>query len=155
MIEIRKSSVSEIEREPNFEALLDEYGAECAIAGMPDPHAKIETYRLLNDAGSLTVFAAFLDDLLVGFITVLYSSILHYSANAAITESFFVSEIHRKTGAGNKLRHAAETYAETAGSPGLFICAPSGGNLASSLAASKKYRETNRIFFWRFANVSN
>ena len=50
---IRPSTVAEIEASPAFANLLAEYAAESAIKGMPEPAAKLETYRQLEAAGAL------------------------------------------------------------------------------------------------------
>lgn len=149
---VRKCTIADLEASPNIRELLDEYAAESSIDGLPHPSAKVEMYKNLESHGTLYTIGAFLDDMLIGYITILASVLPHYSALVAVTESFFVGKAHRKTGAGLKLLHAAEEYAKGAGSPGILISAPFGGNLAEVLP-HVGYTETNRVFFKGFASV--
>ena len=149
---IRKCSIAEIESAANIEAILSENAAESAIAGLPAPSAKFEMYRGLEESGALHVVGAFLDELIIGYITVLAPVLPHYSAVVAVTESFFVAKEYRKTGAGLKLLAEAEDYAKSKGSPGLLVSAPFGGNLAEVLPR-KGYEETNRVFFKNFSKA--
>ena len=142
---VQKSSVAEIAAAPNLAELLAEYAAESAIAALPPPAGKIETYRHLEAAGMLHVFSATHEGRLIGYITVLAPVLPHYSAVVAVTESFFVAKVHRKTGAGLKLLRAAEQKAAALGSPALLVSAPFGGDLAEVLP-HVGYVETNRVF---------
>lgn len=126
--------------------LLAEYAEESAISGMPTPTAKLEAYAILEKGGALKTFGAYLEDKLVGFITVLSMVLPHYSVCTSVVESFFVTKNHRKTGAGTKLRYAAEAHTEAIGSAGLLISAPLEGILAKVLPGAG-YVETNRVFF--------
>jgi GNAT superfamily N-acetyltransferase len=143
---IRPSTVAELEAAPTFEALLQEYAAESAIEGMPPPSAKMETYRHLAVVGLLHVLAAWKDEALIGFITVLAAPLPHYGISVAVSESFFVARAHRSTGAGLKLLKAAEELAAKLGSPGLLVSAPFEGDLFKVLPRVG-YAETNRVFF--------
>jgi len=149
---VQASSVSEIEAASNFGELLAEYASESAIAGMPAPAARMETYRHLESAGMLHVFSALSDGQLVGFITVLAPVLPHYGVAVAVSESFFVARAHRKTGAGLKLLREAEAKAASLGSPGLLVSAPFGGDLFHVLPRVG-YAETNRIFFKKMGDV--
>lgn len=150
-LEIKKCTVSEIEDSPNFKALIDEYAVESAIDGLPPPAVRMELYRQLSKAGVLCVWGAFLGIELIGFITVLATVIPHYGVSVVVSESYFVTKKHRDTGAGIKLRHAAEAHTAAIGSPGLLISAPLGSNLAEVLPHSG-YTETNRVFFRKTRN---
>lgn len=147
---IRKSTISELEAAQNFDALLSEYAAECAIDGLPTPAIRVEIYKKLESINLLQFYAAFLDDLLVGFITVLALNGPHYQTVLGTTESFFVGKQYRQSGAGLKLLAAGEQHAKEIGAPGLLVSAPTGGSLAAVLEG-KEYVETNRVFFKRFA----
>lgn len=150
MLEIRNTTVAELEAAPNFGALLDEYAGESAIDGLPHPKAKLELYRLMETSGVLKVIGAYDNDALVGFITVLTCILPHYSDYVSTTESFFVSKADRHgTGAGISLLRAAESHAKEISSKGLLVCAPSGSTLAAVLEKTD-YRETNRVFFKGF-----
>lgn len=132
---------------PNAEALLAEYAAECAIAGLPAPMPSREMYEAIEASGMARVIGAFCDDRLVGFIVLLVSFNPHYSAKLAVCESYFVGKDHRKSGAGLRLRNAAVDVAVDLGAKGIFICAPKGGKLAEVMEKSGDYIETNRVFF--------
>lgn len=146
MIAIKKISISEIEADSNFAALLTEYAGESAIEGLPPPAAKMAQYKQIENMGILHTFGAFLDDFLIGFITALTSVLPHYSVPITASESFFVAKKYRSTGAGLKLLREAERFANEAGSNGLLVCAPTGSALAAVLEGIG-YHETNRVFF--------
>ncbi len=147
---IRKSSIAEMVASPNLECLLEEYAIESAIHGLPHPKAKIDLYEQLEAVGVLYAICAFWDGELVGFILIVSPVNPHYSAKISTTESYFVAKAYRKTGAGKKLRQAAETYAKEIGALGLLISAPIGSLLAHVLELDKGYKETNRVFFKGF-----
>jgi GNAT superfamily N-acetyltransferase len=143
---VRPSTVAEIETASTFSDLIAEYAAECHIAGMPPPQARMEQYRDLEAKGFLSVFAAVVEGELVGFISVLCAPLPHYSLSGAVSESFFVAKAHRGTLAGLKLLAAAEQKAAELGSPGLLVSAPFEGKLFE-LLPKLGYAETNRVFF--------
>jgi GNAT superfamily N-acetyltransferase len=151
--EIRKCPLSEIENAENFPTLLKEYAEESAIDGLPSPAARIEMYRTLEKTGTFHIFGSFVDGVLVGLITVLYSILPHYGISVAVSESFFVMKAHRKSGAGLKLRREAEGFAKGIGSPALLISAPFNGDLAEVLSHSSEYKEISRVFFRKLNDV--
>ena len=151
MLEVRLTTVSEIESSSNFSQLLHEYSTELVVEGAPAFSAKMEVYYNLERIGSLQAIGAYLDDELVGFVTVLVSVFPHCGVLMAVTESLIVAKAYRKTGAGIKLIRAAEECAKGKGSPCLFISAPFGGNLAEVLP-HVGYVETNRVFFRKLTN---
>lgn len=142
---IQAVPVAEIERAPNFPVLAAEYAAELLIDGMPPPSAKWAAYRQLEAQGLLHVLRATVGGTLVGFISVLASTLPRYGVPIACSESFFVTKTHRKTGAGLRLLRAAEDKAREAGSPLLLVSAPANGALAKVLPRAG-YVETNRVF---------
>lgn len=146
---MRRCTVAEILQAPNFALIAEEYGDEASIKGMPHPLAKMELYYQLEAAGALRVYGAFVGSALVGFITVLSTTMPHYSAVLAVSESFFVLREHRKTGAGLKLLRKAEGCALEAGAPGLLVSAPYGGALADVLPHTG-YKPSNTVFFRAF-----
>ena len=149
MLSIAKVSFKELENDTDFPALTIEYAHESAINGLPPPTAKLPTYRTLNENGLLTVFVARDEGRLAGFIMVLFHEIPHYSIRLAMTESYFVFGHMRSTGAGDRLREAAEQFSEEAGAPGYFISSPVDGPLVTILPR-KGYVKTNEVFFKRF-----
>ena len=148
---IKKCTVAELEGAPNFADLLAEYAGELVVEGAPKFSAKMEMYYMLEKSSALQVIAAYVDDTVVGFVTVLLSVFPHCGVLMSATESLFVAKEHRKTGAGLKLIKTAENYARQKGAPCLFISAPFGGNLAEVLPHIG-YVETNRVFFRNLAN---
>ena len=149
-LELRPTSFYTLETCPQFAALLDEYALECGIEGLPPPKIKIETYKKLESLGSLGLVGAYLDKTMVGFIVVLVHELPHYSANIAMSESFFVAKEHRKTGAGLKLLKEAEQIATKLNCCGLLVSAPFNGRLFEILPKIG-YVETNRVFFRNLA----
>lgn len=143
---IKQCSINEVLNSKN---LLDEYASESGIDGLPLPTAKGDMYNHMESTGSLHTIGAFLDEVLVGFITILTPILPHYSVLIAVTESFFVTKNNRKNGAGLKLLRTAEKYAKEKGSPGLVVSAPYGGSLAEVMSRID-YKETNRVFFKSF-----
>jgi GNAT superfamily N-acetyltransferase len=134
-LSVRKVSISELEASRGFSELVAEYEL-LAIKGMPPPRVKIESYKTLEKIGIITPFAAFVGDLLVGFMNVVLAPSGHYSLRVALSESYFVAEKYRSTGAGNRLREMCEKYAKEQGSPGFGIAAPVDGPLARVLPRS-------------------
>ena len=151
MMIIRECTISELEQEPNIHTILDEYAAESSIKGLPTPKALVQTYKNLEASGALHVIGAYINSTLIGYITVLSPVMPHYSAVVSVTESYFVMAEYRSTGAGLKLLRAAEQYAESIGSAGLLVSAPTGGRLAEVLPRVG-YNLTNQVFFKGFAD---
>lgn len=148
-LHVGKCTVADVVNAPGFDALIEEYAAECAIAGLPAPRAKFAAYTAYEAAGALHGFRAVFDGELVGFISVLAPVLPHYSALVAVAESFFVAERHRGTGAGFRLLVKAERLGKELGSPGLLVSAPFAGKLFEVLPRLG-YVETSRVFFKRF-----
>ena len=146
MITVEESTWRDFENDPGFVPLTEQYAIECGIAGLPQPRAKIDLYRSIYSTGLLSVIVARKEGYLIGFVSVLSSTLPHYGVVMSMTESLFVDEVFRNTGAGLKLLRAAEEKAKESGSPGLLVSAPTGGVLAEVLARMD-YRETNRVFF--------
>lgn len=149
---VRDASILEIAAAPGIDALLADYAAESAIAGLPAPAARLETYRRLEASGLLRTIVATIGGTPIGFITVLVSELPHYGRLVAVSESFFVAPAHRHSGAGLRLLRAAERQARERGACGLLVSAPSGGRLARVLPRTG-YRETNRVFFRPLADA--
>jgi GNAT superfamily N-acetyltransferase len=149
---VRHCTVAEILQAPNIDQIAAEYASESSIKGMPHPVGKMEMYHQLEAVGALSAFGAFVDDLPVGFITVLSTIMPHYSVYLTVSESFFVLKAHRKTGAGLRLLRMAEDRAREVGAPGLLVSAPYGGVLADVLPGVG-YTPSNTVFFKGFRDV--
>ena len=146
MVTIRHCTIAELFSAPAMPALLDDYAAEAAIAGMPTPAAQMRLYQALESSGMLGVIGAFAGGELVGFINILVSELPHYSAKVGTSESFFVAPSHRSGGTGQRLLDAAEEHARNRGAVGLLVSAPHGGRLERALPLMG-YRQSNSVFF--------
>lgn len=149
---IRKCTVAEIEAQPNFIELQEEYMDECALEDLPRPSPRMETYKNIEGTGALTVFGAFIDNKLIGYATLLAYVSRHYDLELPLTETIFVAKSLRKTGAGIKLIHQVENLAASLGFPALLIIAPLGGSLAEILPYLG-YKPTNMIFVKRLPHA--
>jgi len=147
---VRKCTLSEVVDAPNFPELAAEYEAESATPGLPSPVPNIPLYRQLEDAGALTVFGAWLADTLIGFMGLLYHEVPRYNTRLAVCETYFVTQPHRRSGAGLTLRRLAEQTAEDLGAPGLLLSAPVLSDLHVILAASKKYQHFSNCYVMSF-----
>ena len=143
---ISRCTVRDIEHAEGLDAVLAEYAAECAIAGLGNANPQFERYHMLEDAGVLYVIGAFNGDALVGFAAILVAPLTHFDCISATTESFFVVSSERRSGMGLALLREAELLAQEHGAVGLFVSAPTGGRLDAILPRSG-YTETNRVFF--------
>lgn len=143
---LRRMGIGELPQCAGFEALLQEYADECALDNMPHDY-NVDMYMALEASGALRTFAAFADDVLIGFILVIVTVLPKYTETVAATESFFVAKQYRGTGAGLRLLRAAEDEATEAGAFGILVSAPSGGVLAEVMPRIDRYRESNRVFF--------
>ena len=145
-ISIKPCSVADIESAPNVADLLAEYAEESALDALGGANPQWETYRQMEAVGVARVLGAFQREKLVGFLVLLVSIVPHFGKPLASTESFFVAQSARKTGAGLKLLREAENIARDTGAVGFFVSAPMGSRLAKVLPGVG-YRETNRLFF--------
>lgn len=147
ILRIKLVTVSELMSARNFDALLQEYGAESAIPELGGVSAQRETYERLEAAGVLSVFGAYLGSNLVGFLAIIMSHLPHYGALVGTTESFFVTPSARGSGAGAKLLREAEDFASALGAVGVFVSAPVGSKLDTLLEVKRGYRRTNHVYF--------
>ena len=148
---IRPVKVADVEAAANLPDLLAAYAEECAIEGMPPPHAKLPMYRALEAVGAIQVVAGFADSQLAGFVIVISTELPHYGTVVSSTESFFVGKAWRKSGLGLALLKAAEAIALERGSPGLLVSAPAGGVL-SRVLPGVGYAMSNQVFFKRLVH---
>ena len=150
-VDIRKCAFGEVEGNTCFPALRQEYADECRLAGLPPPTEKLAIYHQLDTQPFFTVFGAFEETSLIGFVALLHPTVPHYGIVIAVAESLFVGKRHRRTGAGLRLIKQAEQYAAEISSPGILFSAPSGGILADVLPRIG-YKETNRAFLKVFTH---
>lgn len=148
---VRPCTYADIENAPAFEAMLAAYGDESSVSASWRPVPQGDTYRALEANGLLHVLGAYQDDVMVGFLTVLTTTLPHFGRRAAVTESFFVSPAHRKSGAGLALLRAAERLATELNTDGLLVSTPAGGQLDAVMDRLDGYRLSNRVYFKELA----
>lgn len=98
----------------------------------------------MDEAGVLTAFCVWVDGTIVGFASILMTTLPHYGAKVATVESLFVRKAYRSAGAGRDLMTVVESAAATNGCKAIFYSAPAGGQLEAVLG--KRYARTNSIF---------
>jgi GNAT superfamily N-acetyltransferase len=131
--------------------LLAEYEQECSIPliGRTNPQADI--YANLETLGLMQVFGVYAGDELVGFASVLFTTLPHYGKKVATMESLFVSKPHRSGAIGNRLLHTVEDYAQRAGCVAIQYCAPTGSAFDKLLSLRATCIRTNSVFTRRLA----
>ena len=80
---ISRCTVRDIEHAEGLDAVLAEYAAECAIAGLGNANPQFERYHMLEDAGVLYVIGAFNGDALVGFAAILVAPLTPFDCISA------------------------------------------------------------------------
>ena len=149
MTEVRPISVSQFKAFHGVEEMLSRYAEESAIDGMPKFKPDWNAYIAMENVGAFHLIGVFVEDVIVGFISVMVTVMPHYSVPVAVTESFYVLPEYRKGGNGVKLLKEAEAYAVSKGAEGLLVSAPYSGDLDRYLSNTKRYRQTNAVFFKR------
>lgn len=144
--EICRCAVADLVAAPELPGLLAEYGAESANQGIGPVNPQFDTYLGMEAAGVLHALAARLDGRLIGFLLVLTPVLPHFGRRVAVSESFFVANAHRGTGAGLGLLRAAEGLAREHGAVGIMVSAPCDGQLAQVLPGVG-YRDASHVFF--------
>jgi hypothetical protein len=110
MVEIRPVSYADIIDAPNAEELIRSYASECSV---PNAEPQPEIYAAMESAGALKCFGAYVDDRLVGFVSVLTAIMPHTGKPLVAGESIFVYPANRYSRAGDGLISAAERYADS------------------------------------------
>jgi hypothetical protein len=147
---IKQVTCEELASDPKFIELIEEYADESAIAGMPRPNYQFGLYRMMEMAGGFQLIAAYVEDVLVGFLTMSVTVLPHYGKSVATVESYFVTQSRRSGGPGLDLLFAAEWLAKALGAVGMLVSAPKGGKL-SHVMPKVKYKHTNEVFFKELA----
>jgi GNAT superfamily N-acetyltransferase len=146
MTEVKRITFAELTASAEWDGLVSEYADECQIAGLPRCKHDSSTYYLLENSGAINFAAAFVEDTLVGFATLLVTQLPHYSRIVAIVESIFVAKQHRGSGAGMMLIREMELLAKDNKAIGILVSAPKGGRL-NGLMPNIGYTHTNEVFF--------
>lgn len=144
---IEQVTFAEIEADPDFSILVDEYAAESRNRELPAPTIQPDIYRRLEAAGTLHIFAAKSESRLIGFLFLMVS-VNGHGVWLAMTESIFVGKAHRMGGAGVKLLRAAKAKVAELGVPGLYVTAPKDSVLAETLPRLG-FVKTNELFFMK------
>lgn len=142
---IQPITIAEFFEHPGTPGLLEAYARECAHEGLPRYCPNQQLYTLMERSGALAMLGAFEGDRLIGMLVLLVSVNPHYSVPLAVTESWFVLQEHRATGAGLDLYRTAKARAREAGAAAIYVSAPTGGKLAGVMEGLGA-RETNRVF---------
>lgn len=151
-LDIRPVGFAELATARNVGDLVAEYAQESSIPGFGEIDPQWSTYEAMEGIGLAHCIGAFLDGELVGGVIVLINVVPHYGRLAACTESIFVAQHARRTGAGMLLLRAAEKLASERGAAGIFVSAPEAGQLAKVLPGVG-YIPTNRVFFRSLPHV--
>jgi len=136
---------------PNSADLLRAYAEECLV---PDAEPQRALYSAMERTGAIQCFAAYLNSnpdsnpdstppLLIGFISVIRTIVLHDGHLIAGIESFYVDPDQRSTGAGLMLLATAELYATDSGCRCLLCSARIGSALDLILARRDGYERTH------------
>lgn len=145
-IEIRPLGAQEFFSIPEASALIQEYSQECANEAFSSAPPSKEQYLRLEELGLIKAAGAFVEGVLVGFVTVAFSFIPHFKDEPlAATESLFLSKEFRNGINGLELLKWAKQTALSNGAPGLYVSAPAGSRLEELLA--RKAKKTNSVFF--------
>lgn len=144
-IEVR--SFAEMETEPGFAALVEEYYTEAGNPHLPRPKYDSDKYRFLCKIGVLhTVGAYTVSGILVGFALITVAVLPKYSIPAATIDAVFVRRDFRMSNAGVQLLEKAEKIAIELAGGRLFASAPANGALVEVLPRLG-YVESNIHFF--------
>ena len=128
--------------DPRASDLLRSYARECLV---PDASPQRPLYAAMEKSGSIQCFAAYLNEtLLVGFVSVICTVVLHDGHFIAAIESLFADPVYRSTGAGLMLIAAAERFATDRGCRCLLSSARIGSALDMILTQRDGYNVTHR-----------
>lgn len=123
--------------------LIQEYAAECCI---PDAEPQPHIYAAMEQAGALECFGAYIDDALVGFVSVVSSIMPHNGKRIATIESIYAAPEHRDSGAGTALMDAAEEFSATSGCIVLIYTARVGSALEKVLSRRSGCSRSHAMF---------
>lgn len=143
---VRLCRAEELEHAPAFPALSAEYLAESGRAITSDLAPQMAIYKANEAAGTMKFAGAWLGDELVGFLVLVLYVVPHFGKLVASTESLFVAQSARGSGAGTRMLKEAQSIAADSGCVGLCVSAPVGGRLAKVLPRSG-FLHTNELFF--------
>ena len=143
MLEIKPVSYSEILDAPNSAELLDAYAKDCV---MPDYNPQRQIYQAMEKSGALYCFGAYVDDVLIGFVSVVTGVMPHNGKREATIESLFVLPSHRATGAASELMTTVEKVSAVTGCVALLYTARAGSPLEVVLSRRPGCKESHTMF---------
>jgi GNAT superfamily N-acetyltransferase len=143
MIKISKCSVLEILDRADGQGLVANYAEECCV---PDAAPQRWMYIAMEESGVLTCFGAFVEGLLVGFVSVITSVMPHHGKLVATVESLYADPEHRDSGTGNGLMAEAERHARESGCVCLTYTARVGSRLETILALRAGCERSHEMF---------
>jgi GNAT superfamily N-acetyltransferase len=144
-MEVRQVDYKTLHTDPHFGVLAEEYKRSSTHI-LPDPSGQESMYLQMEQSGVLTIMAAYEEDRLIGFLSMLVSVLPHYGVQVGATESYFVAEKYRTTGAGLRLLKHAEKAAEAQGATAMLVSAPIGSRLDTVLSNKTSYEPVNTIY---------
>ena len=109
--------------------LLQAYASESKSNKVPHINPDIYLYDTLETKGMLECIGVYKETKLVGFITIIITTMPHYATLAGTIESFYIMPEYRKFGTGKTLIHLAERVLQGKGGTTLFMSAPIGSRL--------------------------
>ena len=160
MIEIRQTALAEIFHDPGFDALTDAYEAECGDREVGPKNLQEGLYVAMEVAGSLrcfgvwkTVYSSQFSVLseLVGYAFLLIYILPHYGVKIATTESIFVSQNVRRSGAGTTFKAFLRRYAKAEGCQEFLSSARAGSRYEKVLSRTKNCKRMSVVYRERLA----
>lgn len=145
MIEIRRISVQDAIDSQELGVLLDGYSRESAMPEIGTPDAQLHMYAAMEQAGALHAIGAYQSGDLIGFLLMIVSVLPHYGKPVGSTESFYVADYARHTGAGLELLREAERWALEMGAAAFLVSAPTRSRL-EVVMQRQGYRQSNVVF---------
>jgi len=114
---VKKIVVKDIFDSSLFDNMKDEYEDESKVSTIGiSSNPQLNVYQALEKNGSLACIGAYDNDVLVGFMTVITSVVLHYSQLSTTIESQFILRKYRGGGTWKKMMNLAEEIAKDRGS---------------------------------------
>ena len=146
MLDIRQISVDDFFDDPDTAQMLERYADECAIDELPRPIPHLGSYHALETTGAFHLFGAYIEQKIIGFMSVVMPIMPHYSIRIATMESCYVVPEARPNGTGLKLIKHVEQHVVDNGCAGILMTAPAGSRL-EKLLSRINYRHSNTVFF--------
>jgi len=143
MLEIRPVSYAEILDATNSAELLDAYAKDCVV---PDYNPQRQIYEAMENSGALYCFGAYVNDVLVGFVSVVAGVMPHNGKRTATIESLFVLPSHRATGAASELMTIVEKVSAVTGCVALVYTARVGSPLEVVLSRRPGCKSSHTMF---------